>query len=268
MLIWMTAMLCEARPVIEHFGLKKSHDHHAFEVYQSEDTICVVSGIGSLPMAAATAWIAALNRREKTLGWINLGLAGGMEELGRLYRIVKIRDSISGKHYYPMTPFKTKLDYQTCETVSQPSCDYKIDRVFDMEASAYFATASRFSTAEFIHSLKVVSDNPVEKTGKNEPRSSELITRNLPRIIAFAEQLRGLLSQSDQIGINRSRLERWLAAARYTQSQQSMLQTHLAYLLNRGYDEAELLNRFKDENDGRRILKELKTLCIQDSRNL
>jgi adenosylhomocysteine nucleosidase len=268
MLIWMTAMHCEARPVIEHFGLKKSHDHHAFDVYYSENTICVISGIGSLAMAAATAWIAALNRREKTIGWINLGLAGGIEELGRLYRIVKIRDSASKKHYYPITPFKTKLDYQTCETVSQPSGDYKIDRVFDMEASAFFATAYRFSTAEFIHCLKVVSDNPVEKTGKNEPRSSELIARNLPRIVEFSEQLRYLLSQSDQIGINRSTLDRWLTAARYTQSQQTMLQTHLAYLLNRGYEESELLNRFDDEKDGRRILKELKILCIQDSRNL
>jgi adenosylhomocysteine nucleosidase len=268
MLIWMTAMLCEARPVIEHFGLKKSHDHHAFDVYQSEDTICVISGIGSLPMAAAAAWIAALNQREKPLGWINLGLAGGMEELGRLYRIVKIRDSISGKHYYPMTPFKTKLDYQTCETVNQPLSDYKIDRVFDMEASAFFATASRFSTAEFIHCLKIVSDNPVEKIGKNEPRSIELIARNLPRIIEFSEQLRSVILQSSQIGINRSILEGWLTAARYTQSQQTMLQTHLSYLLNRGYGESELLKRFDSEKDGRRILKELKALCIQDSRNL
>ena len=57
MLIWVCALHCEAKPVIDYYRLSKSHDDNAFDLYQSDRMICVISGSGKLASAAATASI-------------------------------------------------------------------------------------------------------------------------------------------------------------------------------------------------------------------
>ena len=59
MLIWVCAMHCEAKPVIDFYRLKKSHDDNAFDLYRGDKMACIISGIGKLASAAASAWIAA-----------------------------------------------------------------------------------------------------------------------------------------------------------------------------------------------------------------
>ena len=81
MLIWVCALHCEAKPVIDFYRLKKSHDGNAYDLYRGEDMVCIVSGPGKLASAAATAWIAAQEQSAGSLAWINLGVAGAAEHL-------------------------------------------------------------------------------------------------------------------------------------------------------------------------------------------
>ena len=57
MLVWVVAMHCEAKPVIDYYRLKKSRIDHAFDLYRGDQMLCVISGIGKTAVAAASAWV-------------------------------------------------------------------------------------------------------------------------------------------------------------------------------------------------------------------
>ena len=71
----------------------------------------------------------------------------------------KITDHAARRSWYP--PLVAGLPgHATQVTTFDASVEtYPADTVCDMEASAYFACATRFSTAELVQCYKVVSDN-------------------------------------------------------------------------------------------------------------
>ena len=137
MLVWVVALHCEAKPVIDYYGLKKSASHHAFDVYLKDNMHCIISGIGKIAAAAATAWIAGLNRHKHPIAWINLGTAGSSaHSMGAAVSIFKISDSDSNRNFYPVPIFDSGLEPAHCHTLGKPSIDYHPHQIFDMEASA------------------------------------------------------------------------------------------------------------------------------------
>ncbi len=190
MLIWIVALHCEARPIIDYYRLKKSKQHGAFDLYQNDNMQCVVSGIGKTKVAAATAWVAALNHQHVSLCWINLGTAGAAEQaIGEIFWLNKITDEQSNRHYYPVADVINEVQSNSCISLDAPSDDYHPDALYDMEASAFFATATRFSSAELVHSLKIISDNRQHQTGYDKTAVSELVQKQLKPIKQFAEGL-------------------------------------------------------------------------------
>ncbi len=193
MLIWVCALHCEAKPVIDFYRLKKSRDEHAFDVYRGDDMVCIVSGIGKIASAAASAWIAASCPGETSLAWINLGIAGSAKyKIGELLLLNQVVDADSGQSYYPAPDPVSALPDSACLTLSQPSEDYRRDTLFDMEASGFMYSALRFSNAELVQGLKIVSDNHKQHIGKNRQRVSGLIHQHIDTIDRQAGSLREL----------------------------------------------------------------------------
>jgi adenosylhomocysteine nucleosidase len=193
MLVWVTAMHCEAKPIIDYYRLKKSQSHHAFDVYQGEGVECIVTGIGKSACAAATAWIAALNHLARSTVWINIGIAGSAtHEIGTALLIDKISETAHDRHHYPPVQIKSTMQLAHCQTLDLPSTDYHPDRVYDMEASSFFDTATRFSPAELVQCVKIVSDNPSHQTGRNKARIGELIQQHINQLAQLALDLQAM----------------------------------------------------------------------------
>ena len=55
MLIWVSALHCEAKPVIDFYRLKKSHEDNAFDLYRGDGMACIISGTGKIASSAACA---------------------------------------------------------------------------------------------------------------------------------------------------------------------------------------------------------------------
>lgn len=196
MLIWVAALHCEAQPIIDHYRLKKSPSHNNFEVYLKEDMLCIISGIGKTAAAAATAWIAGLNNNQTSIAWINIGTAGSATHaLGMALSIDKISDDESNRHFHPVALFDSGLESAHCRTLNKPSTDYQARLIYDMEASAFFETASRFSNAGLVHCLKIISDNPWQQVGRDKSRISELIKTPIAQLASFAESLNRINAQ-------------------------------------------------------------------------
>lgn len=155
-----TALECEAKPICQHFGLTKTVDRHPFSIYQGKHTVLVVAGVGKVAMASAVAYTLAIHQGAQQPILLNIGIAGQQTApVGSFFLIDKITDAETGKTFYPQ--ILGEVSTGTCElkSFSTPCRDYPIQGVVDMEASSFYETALRFSSSEFIHCCKVVSDN-------------------------------------------------------------------------------------------------------------
>ncbi len=223
-----TALPAEARALIDRYRLRAVHTDAPFRLYAGERARLVVSGVGKIATAAAVAYAQARFADEKADEkgpWLNIGIAGHAQAaIGSAFVAHKIVDITTGKTFYPFFGRETSCRSTCIYSVDQPTEDYAEDGAFDMEASAFVATAQRFVPAELAHSFKVVSDNP-QSSWRNIKRGQvqEWIGQHLSTIDALIELL---VKQSAQWHEQRacpphfnSSLERW----HFTVSQQYRL---------------------------------------------
>ena len=189
-----TALPCEAKAFIEHYKLKKDLEVHAFAVYLNNDICLAVSGLGKSAMAAAVAYTQARYTSSDHPVLINIGIAGHQHQpLGELCLIDKITDVDSQKSYYPSLISSAPCQRASLQTVSKPQHHYHESELCDMEASAFYETAVRFTTSELIVCLKVISDNQDSSVDAiNAKQVSALISAQLSTIETLLTQTRAL----------------------------------------------------------------------------
>lgn len=177
----VVALAREARPLIDHHRLRGSRSVGGFRIYESDSLRLIVSGTGKAAAAAATAFLRARAGDGEDPSWINIGIAGHPERpVGTPLLAHRITDAGSGENYYPSIVFRPPCETGTVRTVDRPVEEYPDSSACEMEASGFFQTATRFSTAERIHCLKIVSDNPSEPVSRVSPgRVSELVEEHL-----------------------------------------------------------------------------------------
>lgn len=269
MLIWVTALHCEAKPVIDFYHLKKSSGHRGFDLYQKDNICLVVSGIGKTSAAAATAWVAALQSNHTSIAWVNLGIAGAADhDVGSAFWINKITSESTQRHYYPVPTFTTGFDSSACTTLDQASNEYHPETLFDMEVSGFFSTATRFSSAELIHCLKIVSDNQHQQLRFDKMVISSLINQHMDSIDKFVNRLEMLNQQCMNLQIKDTDWHSILDQARFSMTQQAQLKTVLNFLLNRDFDAETLSRQISGCSSSKDILKQLNQLRLDQSRDL
>jgi nucleoside phosphorylase len=209
-----TALPCEAKPLVAHFKLKKDQTSHPFALYYNEDTVLTVSGCGKIAMAAAVAYSLAKFPHSSHPVLVNVGIAGHKTaSIGELFAGHKITDVETGKHFYPQLIAKL-LPCSTLEikTVSTPETTYADDCLYEMEASAFFEIATRFTTVELIQAFKVVSDNQHSDIRQIDAASaSRWIAAKVENITEGIRQLE-ILAQSLEIKESpyyQTALEKW-----------------------------------------------------------
>jgi nucleoside phosphorylase len=226
------ALPCEAKPLVEHFKLKKDTTVQPFAVYLNQDICLTVTGLGKSAMAAGVAYSQALFASAEHPVLVNIGIAGHKDHaVGGLFLIDKITDIDSQKSYYPPLVFTPPCPTANIQTLSRPQPTYDLNHLCDMEASAFYETAVRFSTGELIHCLKIISDNESSPAENIQPKqvaaliaahvtAIETLLAELSRLVklvtapepALFEQLiqRYHFTSSEQ-GQLKSRLSRWAA---------------------------------------------------------
>ncbi len=120
-----TALPCEAKPLVEHFGLKKDVSVRPFAVYLSHDICLTVTGLGKSAMAAGVAYTQALFASVEHPVMLNIGIAGHKDHpLGGLFLIDKIIDVDSQKSYYPSLNVTPPCPTGSIQTSSKPQLNY------------------------------------------------------------------------------------------------------------------------------------------------
>jgi adenosylhomocysteine nucleosidase len=197
-----TALACEAKPLIAFYGLKKDISIKSFAVYVNNGICLTVTGVGKNAMAAGVAYTLALFASVQNPVMLNVGIAGHKTYLiGSVFLIDKITDADTGRHYYPPLVFTPPCPTHSLKTAAKPQLAYPERDLCDMEASAFYETAIRFSSGELIQCLKIVSDNETSPAQNIQPKwATEIISTQLEIIAAILNklaQLADLLATSE-----------------------------------------------------------------------
>lgn len=161
----MTALHCEAKPLIDRFELKKDPDSHKFDLFENDTMILIVSGIGKIRSAVASTYLLSKRNSTDVSVILNLGICGAFgkeHKIGELHYINKITDHAGGRQYFPDPILRLGLREASLETFDNPVEKTNGLRVesdlADMEASGFFQAASMFVETHQIYCLKIVSD--------------------------------------------------------------------------------------------------------------
>ena len=194
----LVALPCEAKPLIAHYKLKRRMQDKAFAVYQNKTLSLTVSGVGKVAMAAAVAYTHAIYECKTNNPWLNIGIAGHPSHSpGQVFIVNKITDADTEQRYYPPIVYTPACPTESAITVSHPETDYPDNSLYEMEASGFFQTASRFSTAELVQCVKIISDNsdtPIAHMTAN--LASQWIDNQLVCINTLIESLQTLVSDN------------------------------------------------------------------------
>ncbi|MGR9100246.1 MAG: 5'-methylthioadenosine/S-adenosylhomocysteine nucleosidase family protein [Gammaproteobacteria bacterium] len=165
-----TALPCEARPFVDRLGLKKAQSIRPFDIYAGGFHCLTVTGIGKAAMTAGVAYTLGLFNPTDDPIMVNIGIAGHQtHNPGEIFIADKIRDADSGRNFYPPLIYRAPCRTTAVMTFSRPQERYRPDCLLDMEASAFYETAARFTSAELAQVMKVISDNETTPASGIQP---------------------------------------------------------------------------------------------------
>lgn len=254
------ALHCEAQPLIKHFQLHCCAHAPSFPTYMDRDKhiSLTISGIGKINAAAATAFTYIFLQSTDQHIWLNVGIAGhGQLAIGELVLGHKIVDQATQQTWYPQF-INLPSSYRTTEifTYDRPCTDYQAVTV-EMEAAGFYATASRFTSSEFIHVLKVITDNQDQPITKIVATMvSNLLQQKLLLIEQLMHSLTSLAQCRDDVVPIATHYDQILAQWHFTHTQRNRLKACLRrwLVLCPSADPFASLKQAKDGQDALNIL--------------
>lgn len=190
-LLLVTALHGEAKPFIDALGLKRNAAVQAFETFEGNDTALVVSGVGKVRSAMATAAFLSSHPVDGLLA-VNVGIAGASRESGRrigdLLLIHRIRDAATSRELFPDMLVQTPIPEAPLVTVDRPVMQTESfgipSELVDMEGSGFFEAAATLLPSHASACLKVVSDH-LDGSHPKPREVTRLIGNRLPEIRIF-----------------------------------------------------------------------------------
>jgi len=221
----VTALHAEARPLIDHFGLRARQDKPPYPLFEGDDAVLVVSGTGRVSCAAATGWLGGATASGAAAGWLNVGVCGHVSLAPGTCRVAhRIEDATVGRRWYPPQILDNSCESASLRTVERPETGYPCNSLYDMEASGFYPSALRFASAELVQCIKVVSDNAGSDPSRITPGFVEgLVSDVMHHIVPFAEQLHALAADLDSIHADPPETATFLSRWRFTVTQRHQL---------------------------------------------
>ena len=162
----VTAMAAEARPLQRHYRLNQV----AANIWQGSGDRAgmrlLLTGMGAARAAATIRDCGG----DSHGAWLNVGIAWHKRlEPGAPALAHSIHDG--ERSWFPQMTFAPPCACDELFTVKRALPDYQRQGLVDMEAAGFYQQAVKGSTAELVHCLKVVSDNPSRPVTAAEARA-------------------------------------------------------------------------------------------------
>lgn len=262
----------------------------------------VVTGVGEIAAAAATAAVCARDGADASDFLINIGCCAaanagadsgcetvdsGMDsgygaahaaQIGDLYVCHKITEQATGKTFYPDILYRHPWKERELVTGMQPLQRAAAHgALYDMEAAAVYQAGIRFFSPDRMLFLKVVSDFGIAGQERMTAEAlTGLLEQHVKEVAAFLTNLREAADEEETLrndGIlqeDEAVLERLFAALHCSQTMRASARQYITYAALTGYDwKAELEEWYargllpcKDRREGKVRLEELKQVLL------
>jgi len=158
---WVIALKPEAKKIIEFYNLELCKKYSTFRVYcnKNKGHWLIISGIGGKNVKKSISYLKEISDVKKWTIWINLGIAGNVDNYGKLFIIDEIKSLTSDIRYFPNIGIKKNFNRKALISLESPSDNYSDNYLIDMEGYSFFEKTHEFSNRELIYILKVVSDD-------------------------------------------------------------------------------------------------------------
>lgn len=225
-LVIVCALHCEAKPLIDFYGLKKQASIHYFDVYQNENISLIISGLGMQASAICCAWWAGFYKIDSA--WLNIGIAGHQKAaVGTLYWVNKITDTQQNRNFFPPHWFKHTMQSSSLICQHNEEKNYTSTSLYDMESAGFISSVSRFQTTELIQCLKIVSDNQASPMTRNKMFIADLIQQNIPSIHDWLTSYFNAIDQTLDRASNPKYFHQLIQDTHFTNSQKHLLKQKL-----------------------------------------
>ncbi len=222
----LTALPCEARPLIKHYRLRPVTPDSPLRLHANEHLRLAITGVGRDNMAAAVGYLQASGIPREQAAWLNIGVAGHAHKpLGSLGLVHKAQDDRGSPCFYPPLLFHNAPEGAELLTSHTPVNDYPDPHWYDMEGYAFFSQASRFTILELVHALKIVSDNRLNHSEHvSAALVEELVAAQLQAIDEVLRQLAELQQSHADITREPAGLQRCLQQWHFSHYRKKQLQ--------------------------------------------
>jgi adenosylhomocysteine nucleosidase len=221
----VTALDAEARPLIEHYRLKRDNAL-PYTLYRSDDMLLLVSGMGKSNAAMAVSALLGWRVPKRGDILINIGICAAPSTfvIGEALLIHQIIDG--DRRYYPDILYPHTLRETSLICTDAPQSIASDDPV-DMESAAIFQAASRFFKLHQMAYLKIVSDHfepdNVTKEGVISLIHSHVMTfDHLRENLIRVQEQNSLFSDEERVIIE-------MFKTHFTKSQGDILEDTLCY---------------------------------------
>jgi len=272
MVLFVTALMVEASPIIEYFRLKKDMAIHEFPVFRNSDIALIVSGVGKVKSAMASAYLHSVYGSKQEDILVNIGFCGAGSNRhppGTMLAINKITDMDTGKDYYPDVFFGQDLPKESIrcysKTVQREDAGENNDFYCDMESSGIMEAAKKFVYSHNVAILKIVSDY-LEPQNLDKEKLKGFVREQVPqveKIISELKQLNESYGGSSLSVEERGEAEAFSERMKFTEAMKQMLLKEMKYAKLRGKEPLSILGPFMDikvesKVEGKKILEQIK----------
>lgn len=225
MIYLITALDAEARPLIEHYRLKRCYDL-PYTVYRNDSTLLLVTQMGSKNAMMAVSALLGWCQPKESDCVINIGICGAPEEfsIGEALLIHQIIDQ--NRSYYPDILYSHFLRESSLMCLNTPQ-DIRLNTPVDMESSGIFQAASRFFKLHQMAYLKIVSDHFQPETLTKEGAMT-LIQNHIGTIDSLISQLNSVHG-TPPLFTSEERIQIECLKTHFTKSQGDAIEDALAY---------------------------------------
>jgi adenosylhomocysteine nucleosidase len=290
MVLFVTALMVEAAPIINYFNLKKDINVRAFTVYKNTDIALIVSGVGKLKSAAATAYICSICGTGKKDLLVNVGFCGAYGSnyaAGTLLSINKITDMDSNKDYYPDIFYNQNIpkaglccysrvirkeDARVIKNEDASQRDNEAPFYCDMESAGFMETAIKFVYTHNIVVLKIISDY-LEPENLDQEHLRDFVGKQMPQVESIIHGLKELNNSIGEFSFAEEEKESFTVLFKNLRFSEAMKQKFLKVMKILKLKEMEPVHFLRpfmkikagSRSEGKMLLEQIITRCKEGS---
>ena len=178
MITFITALYEEAKSIINTFKMKKRLDETFFQYFASSEAELIITGSGYTNVYKAVTRHFSLRAPSVNDIVVNIGICGASEgfDVGNLYYINRINDTVFNRTYYPDLLYKNKFNQSFVNSSNKVIHEKNLNGLFDMESGALYDSLSSYFSPDRMFFFKVVSDIVSHETDFSRINIDDLIS--------------------------------------------------------------------------------------------